>query len=76
MAEAVRLRQKPPDVPLEKVDTVFCESPRRVTDLLKLPRLRFSPFPRASRSIFGRNEVDLGQFETVLVLEHDARRSR
>ena len=46
---------------------------RSFTDLLKLPRLHFSPFPFASRSIFGRNEVDLGQFETVLVLQHDAR---
>lgn len=70
-----RLRQKPPYVALKKVDTVFCEPPRSFTDLLKLPRLHFSPFPCASRSIFGRNEVDLGQFETVLVLQHDASHS-
>jgi len=71
-----RLRQKPPDVALKKVDTVFCESSRSFTDLLKLlPRWHFSPFPCAFRSIFGRNEVDLGQFETVLVLQHDASHS-
>ena len=52
---------------------MFCESSCSFTDLLKLPRLHCSPFPFASRSIFGRNEVDLGQFETVLVLQHDAR---
>jgi len=54
---------------------VFCESSRSFTDLLKLPRLYFSPFPFASRSIFDRNQVDLGQFETVLVLQHDASHS-
>jgi hypothetical protein len=54
---------------------VFCESSRRFTDLLKLPRLHFSPLPFASRSLFNRNEVDLGQFETVLVLQHDASHS-
>jgi hypothetical protein len=70
-----RLRKEPPYVALKEVNTVFCESSRSFTDLLKLPRLHFSPFPFASRSIFGRNEVDLSQFETVLVLQHDASHS-
>ena len=54
---------------------MFCKSSRSFTDLLQLPRLHFSPFPFASRSIFGRNEVDLGQCETVFVLQHDASHS-
>ena len=52
---------------------MFCESSRSFTDLLKLRRLPVSRFTFTSRSIVGRNEVDLGQFETALVLQHDAR---
>jgi hypothetical protein len=70
-----RLRKEPCYVALEEVDTVSCESSRRFTDLLKLPRLGFFLFPRASRSFFGGNQVDLGQFETALVLQHDTRHS-
>ena len=70
-----RLRKEPRYVALEEVDTVFRESSRSFTDLLKLPQWHFSPLPFASRSLVDRNEVDLGQFETVLVLQHDASHS-
>ena len=49
---------------------MFLEALRGVADLLKLPGL---PLPGASvsRTIFVGNEVDLGQLETVLVLQRD-----
>ena len=41
------------------------------TDLLKLSRLYVSALAFSSRSIFERNEVDLGQFQTVVVFQCD-----
>jgi hypothetical protein len=50
---------------------VFFKASRSFADLFKLPRLHFSPRPFASWAIFGWNEVDFTQFETVLVLQRD-----
>jgi len=54
------VRKEPPYVALEKIGPILCESSRSFTDLFQLPRLHFSTFIFASRSICGRNEVDLG----------------
>jgi hypothetical protein len=50
---------------------VFFKASRSFADLLKLPPLHFSRLPFASWAIFGWNEVNLSQFETVLVLQRD-----
>ena len=45
---------------------------RRFTHLLKLSRYCRFPFSLASGPIFNWNQIDLGQFETVLMLERHA----
>lgn len=46
---------------------------RRFTHLLELSRYWRFPFSLVSRSIFNRNQINLGQFDTVLMFEVYAR---
>lgn len=46
---------------------------RRFTHLLELSRYWRFPFSLVSRSIFDRNQINLGQFDTVLMFEVYAR---
>ena len=51
---------------------MLLEPSRSFSDLLKLSRLHLSTLPLRPRSRFWRNEIDLRQFKTSLVFEHDA----
>lgn len=66
------MRQKAGRVASQEVGSVLFEASCRIADFLKLCRLHRSALPHCWWSFFGRNEVDLTQFETVLVFQHDA----
>lgn len=64
--------EEPVYVSRKEILTVFFHPPCSFTDLLKLPRLPSPTCSLAHRSISGRNEFNLGQFDAIFVLEHDA----
>jgi len=67
-----RVRHEAAGVAPQEVGSVLFEASCGFAYFLKLSRLRRSALPPCWRSFFGRNEVDLTQFETVLVFQHDA----
>lgn len=68
----LRRRKKTAFITREEVGTVLFEPTSSFTDLFELSRLHLSRIALGPRPMGGRNEVDLGQFKTTLVFEHDA----
>ena len=66
-----RALEKAPCITCEEVGTVLFEPTGSFADLFKLSRRQLPTLCPRLRSMFGGNHIDLRQFKTILVFEHD-----